>query len=144
MPLATQADLEARIGPVRLQELLAHVVDPSADDTTKAAQRTAALDNALEGGDRLVSQFLEVPESDPPDVLIGHAADEAIYCLRKHAKLGPSEADAMCAQERRIDLAKMRAREQMPGTPDRQRSEAGRPGVVKSTDWWTEEERGLL
>ena len=129
MTLATRAQLEAAIGVDSIMELLNVAVPANATGEVAEAARQRRLDAALRAGDNLISQFLMVPSADDaPDVLRELAVEEALYYLLKHTKAGAPEAYRDAADQRRRDLAMMRKREQMPGSPEGQASH--RPRVV--------------
>ena len=124
MPIATRADLEAVRGPAYIADLLRSARD-SADIPTGDAEELARLNTALQAGDDLIIQFL--PESvlslsPVPSPLLRMAIDESLYYLIRNSQAGASEGDDSAAQMRRLDLAKMRERDQFTGTPDNQRS----------------------
>ena len=122
MPLATLADLEAIRGPAYVRDLLNSGVDKAApDEPTRTAQRTARLNAALDQGDQLVRQFLDLDailtDATATAVLRRLAIDEAIYYLKAHSQAGTTPEDEERAQMRRTDLAAMRKREQFPAKP---------------------------
>ncbi len=122
MPLATQADLEAIRGPQFVRDLLSHAVDKTApDEPTRTAQRTARLNAALDQGDQLVRQFLDLDailtDATATAVLHRFAIDEALYYLKAHSPAGTTPEDEERAARRRTDLAMMRKRDQFPGKP---------------------------
>lgn len=136
MPLATRPDLEAVIGVDALDELLGVAVPADASVEQAQAAEQARLDAALRAGDHLISQFLPVPDPDAaPGVLREFAVEEALYYLLKHTKAGAPEGYRDAADQRRRDLAMMRKREQMPGSPTGQASH--RPRVVPSEGRYT-------
>jgi hypothetical protein len=120
--LATQADLEAYRGPAYLDELLREAYKSSDSQPVKDALAAARLQTALNDGDVLIRQFLEVGfdwtaiDQDTKSVLLPFARDEAIYKLKVGSRAGTDKEDEDQAQRRRLDLAKMRDRKQWPGS----------------------------
>lgn len=145
MPIATQADIEAILGPKRLDDLLEYSADHGGVDAP--AEKTARLDAALRAGDNLIAQFLDITDIDNTDprfeVLRQLAIDEAIYYLQRFSTAGVDEADNAAAQLRRSDLGHMRRRAQMPGTVEKQRHTASKT-VSSGSDFALDKLVGLL
>lgn len=147
--LATQADIEAMRGPRWLQQRLAEAYEPSDPQPTKDALAQARLDAALAEGDKLIRQFLDVGsdwatvDSEAKAVLRPFARDEAIYALWQHSRTGAPDAEHEAAKMRRVDLAKMREREQWPGTTATQSPMQGE-SVTTASPFRREKLRGFV
>ena len=117
MPLASRADLEALIGPVRVTELLREAVNIAADAETREAQELQRLAAALRWADALIGTYITIPAS-PPEELVTLAADEALYVLNKSTPAGASPSQHDDAVMRRKTLAAMRKNDRWTGGPE--------------------------
>lgn len=126
MTLAVRADLEAVRGPRYVEELLVDAADPADDTPTQDAQKQARLDEALQAGDDLIAQFLDLGKVSGDEVaertLKRLAIDESLYYLQRHSRTGATEGADEQARTRRVDLAHMRDKQQWPGTAKGQHS----------------------
>jgi hypothetical protein len=124
--LATRADIEAVRGPVHVERMLGVAEDPAADESTRAGQRLARLTEALQAGDDLIRQFLDLDQVLASPIATQTcrrlAIGEALYFLALNSEAGASEGDESAAKMRRVDLAHMRDRKQWPGAPDGQQT----------------------
>lgn len=123
MPIATLADLYTSYGISRVDALL---------DINGDGNVTDRLNQALEEGDRILAQRLELPTPETcPPVLRTFAVDEAFYWLQYTSQSGASAADIERAVMRRQDLNKMRERKLWPGRAEPEQR-TGRTAVISN------------